>query len=40
MVAREVLEGLGGKGERIKKYTLVVTKQSQGCKVQHREYNQ
>ena len=28
------------KGEGIKKYKLVVTEQSQGCKVQHREYSQ
>lgn len=30
--------GEGGKG--IKKYKLVATKQSQGCKVPHREYRQ
>ena len=29
---------LGGKGERIKKYKLVVTEQSWGCKVQQREH--
>ena len=28
------------KGEEIKKYKLVVTDQSEGCKVQNREYNQ
>ena len=29
---------MDGKGEGIKKYKLVVTKQSWGCKVQHRKY--
>ena len=29
--------GLCEKGEGIKKYKLVVTKQSRGCKVQHRD---
>ena len=43
MVARE--EGAGGrelvgKGEGIKKHKMVVTKQSQGCKEQHRECSQ
>ena len=28
------------KGEGIKKYTLVVTEQSQRCKAQHRDYSQ
>ena len=32
--------GLGEKGEKIKKYKLVVIKQSQGYKVQYREYSQ
>ena len=32
--------GLGGKGEGVKKYKLVVTKYSQRCKVQHRKYSQ
>ena len=31
---------LGEKGEGTKKYRLVVTKQSQGCKVQHRPDSQ
>ena len=31
---------IGEKGEEIRKYKLVVTKQSQGCKIQHREYSQ
>ena len=31
---------MGEKGEGIKKYKLVVTEQSQGRKVQHREYGQ
>ena len=31
---------IGEKGEGIKKYKLVVTEQSWGCKVQHREYSQ
>ena len=31
--------GLGEKCEGIKKYKLVVTKQSWGCKVQHKEYS-
>lgn len=41
MVARGEA-GLGGdeKCKEIKKYRLVVTKQSQGCGVQHREYSQ
>ena len=30
---------MGEKGEGIKKHRLVVTEQSQGCKVQHREYS-
>lgn len=29
--------GMGGKGEGIKKYRLVVPEQSGGCKAQHRE---
>ena len=28
---------MGERGERIKKYKLVVTEQSWGCKVQYRE---
>ena len=32
--------GLGGKGEGSEKYRLVVTKESWGCKVQHRKYSQ
>ena len=35
--------GVGGlceKGEGIERYRLVVTEQSWGCKVQHREYSQ
>ena len=31
---------LDEKGEGMKKYKLIVTKQSQGCRVQHREYSQ
>ena len=31
---------LGEKGEGTKKYTLVVTEQSQECKVQYGEYGQ
>ena len=31
---------LGEKGEGFQKYKMVVTKQSQGCKVQHREDSQ
>ena len=34
------VERIGRKGEGIKKYKLVATEQSQGCKVQHREYSQ
>lgn len=30
---------LGEKGEGLKKYKLVVTKQSRGCRVERREYN-
>ena len=38
MVAKwERIWRLGEKGERIDKYRLVVTKQSWGCKVQHKE---
>lgn len=32
--------GLGKTEEGTKKYKLVVTKQSQGCEVQHGEYGQ
>ena len=32
--------GLGEKGEGIKKYRLIVIKQSWECEVQHREYSQ
>ena len=32
--------GSDEKGEGIEEYRLVVTKQSWGCKVQHREYSQ
>ena len=32
--------GVGEKGEGNKKYKLAVTEQTQGCKVQHKEYNQ
>ena len=32
--------GDGENGEGIRKYKLVVTKESWGCKVQPREYNQ
>ena len=32
--------GDGEKGEGIQKHKLVVTEQSWGCKVQHREYSQ
>ena len=40
MVARlEGVRGLDEKGEGIKKYKLVVTKQSWGCKVQHRKFS-
>ena len=31
---------MGERGEEIEEYTLAVTKQSQGCKVQHRDYSQ
>ena len=31
---------LGKRGKEVKTYKLVVTKQPQGCKVQHREHNQ
>ena len=31
--------GTEGKGEGIKRCRLVVTEQSWGCKVQHREYS-
>ena len=31
--------GLDGKGEGNKKYKLVVTEQSRGCKVQQREHS-
>ena len=31
---------LGEKDEWIKKYKLVITKQSWVCKIQHREYSQ
>ena len=34
------LGGLGEKGKEIKKYKLVVTEQSQRCKLQHKEYSQ
>ena len=34
------LEGWVKKGEGIKEYKLVVTKQSWECEVQHREYSQ
>ena len=42
MVAKGGGEGgeLGKKDEGIQKYKLEVTKQSQGYKVQHREYSQ
>ena len=41
MVARgEGVGGLDEKSEGIKKYRLVVTKQSWRCKVQHREHSQ
>ena len=42
MVAREGggVGELGGNGERIKKYVLVVTEQSWGRKVQHKEHSQ
>ena len=41
LVARwEAGWGMGEKGEGIKKYKFVVTEQSQGCKVQLREYSQ
>ena len=32
--------GIGEEGKGIKKHKLVVTEQSQRCKVQHREYSQ
>lgn len=32
--------GVGGKGEGMKKYELVVTKSSLGHRVQHKEYSQ
>ena len=32
--------GMGEKGEVIKKCKLVVIEQSQGCKVQYKEYSQ
>ena len=32
--------GMGEKGEGIRKYKLVVTEQSWGCKLQHREHSQ
>ena len=35
----ETVGELGDRGKGIK-YKLVVTKESQGCKVQHREYSQ
>lgn len=37
-----IREGAVGSVKRkgIKKYQLVVTEQSQGCEVQHREYSQ
>lgn len=37
---REQTGGMGEKGERINQYKLEVTKQLQGCEVQHREYSQ
>ena len=41
MVDREEgFRGFGEKGEGIEKCRLVVTKQSWGCKVQHRGYSQ
>ena len=41
MVAnREGLEGQGEKDGGSMKYKYLVTKQSQGCKVQQKEYNQ
>ena len=33
-------EGLGGKGEGVGKYELVVTAEARGCKAQHREGSQ
>ena len=33
-------KGLGEKGKGIKKYTVMVTELSRGCKLQHREYSQ
>ena len=35
----QIGEGLGGWVKKVKKYKLVVTEQSWGCKVQHREYS-
>lgn len=42
LVMARVEEGwrLGGKGEGMKKYEFVVTKQSLGHRVQHKEYSQ
>ena len=37
---RRGVGGLGERGEQIKKYKLAVTKQSQGYKIQHRNYSQ
>lgn len=31
---------LGGRGEGIEKFKLVVTEESWGCEVQHREHSQ
>ena len=39
----QIRGGVGGmskKGEGIKKYKLVFTEQSWGCKIQHRKYKQ
>ena len=41
MVARrEWVVGTGGKGKRILKYKLVLTKYSWRCEEQHRKYSQ
>ena len=38
--SRKLDREMGEKSEGIKKYNLIVTELSWGCKVQHREYSQ
>ena len=40
VVIKDGVWGTGWKGEGTEKYKLAVTKQLQGCEVQHREYSQ